>query len=289
VNDSGRSHQLLHAPCTLREERPKDSACEVRFQSLDLEENRPLHAKCLWLENRNWSVYLMGSSNFTSAGLGIGIAPNLEANLAYVVHQGRNPKDRRELGNSWLDSTAVRRGFRLEEDPPPEEGQDSATKDAILLPKQFGNATFGVDSKQKYFLELSIHGRPPADWVVLHENKENEKICNEREWLHSGGKPLVRIPWNDARPPSALKVRWRKSSGCAWWPVNVIDSKVLPPPEVLRQLSLDELVAILTSASPLHQAMGRILLKKGSQNGSYKDVSDPHRRVALASASRLCS
>src|SRR2546430_11118749 len=32
-------------------------------------EVRPLHAKSLWLWNDRWHVYMIGSSNFTGAGL----------------------------------------------------------------------------------------------------------------------------------------------------------------------------------------------------------------------------
>ncbi len=278
VNDAGRHHLLLHAPFTLRDEHPKDSTCEVRFQCLKLEENRPLHAKCLWLENRNWSAYLMGSSNFTSPGLSVGKVANLEANLAYFVHHGKNPQANRALNSSWLESSPVPRNFRLQQEPTADAGQDAAALDAVLLPRQFGDATFASGSKNQFYLEFTLHGHPPAGWVLLHENKD-ETLYGEREWLRSGRKSTVRLPWNDSRPPSTLRVRWKNSPGWAWWPVNVADAHVLPPPDVLRELSLDELVAILTSASPLHQVMGRILQQKKERAGNSADVLDPHRRV----------
>ena len=278
VDERGRGQLLLHAPVTLQKECPKEADCAVSFQALELDANRPLHAKCLWLENRNWSIYLMGSSNFTSAGLGLGLVTNLEANLVYIIHQGRNAKGRRALTDGWLTSNPITRDFRLEQEPPDEQGQDAPAEDAILLPRAFGDATFGVDSKQ-YFLSLSIHGSPPGGWVVLHESKDDQIVYTEKEWIHSGRRSVILIPWKDARPPSALRVRWNDSLGWAWWPVNVVDASALPPPDELRQLTLDELVAILTSASPLHQAIARLLQRHSNHNSPDKDVLDPHRRV----------
>ena len=49
-------------------------------------EPRPLHAKSLWLQREDRAVHTVGSSNFTSPGLGLGPGPiNVEANLAYVL------------------------------------------------------------------------------------------------------------------------------------------------------------------------------------------------------------
>jgi hypothetical protein len=278
VDERGRNHLLLHAPVTLQKEHPSDDDCQVVFQALELENNRPLHAKCLWLENRNWAAYMMGSSNFTSAGLGLGLVSNLEANLGYIIHQGKYPKERRALNDGWLVSHPISRSFRLDQEPQLELGQDAPTGDEILLPKQFGEATFGVDSKQ-YILILATHGSPPEGWALLHESQDDQVIYTESEWIRSGRQQVIRLAWKDSKPPSALRVRLKGSGGCAWWPVNVIDGNVLPPPEELRQLSLAELVAILTSASPLHRALARLLQKRSNPNSPDKDILDPHRRV----------
>ena len=53
------------------------------------------------------------------------------------------------------------------------------------------------------------------------------------------------IPWGDAAPPFVLEVTWRTADGqtlVANWPVNVSNPAALPPPEVLRSLSLEELL-----------------------------------------------
>src|SRR5439155_14153395 len=63
-------------------------------------ETRPLHAKMLILSNDEWEVWLIGSSNFTSAGYGLSEeAANLEANLAYIVQVGE--AEYRKLQEVW--------------------------------------------------------------------------------------------------------------------------------------------------------------------------------------------
>jgi hypothetical protein len=60
-------------------------------------EHRPLHAKSLWLWNDRWHVYMVGSSNFTSAGMALpDRTPNVEANLVYVFPTDGGPVDAME-------------------------------------------------------------------------------------------------------------------------------------------------------------------------------------------------
>jgi len=273
----GQKHPLLHAPSSLLKAQPADpSSATMLFQRLKLEEGRPLHAKCLWLQNDRWSLYQMGSSNFTTAGLGLGRSPNLEANLAYVFCQARNPKGGRMLARGWLESDAVSR-YCLLTSPLEEDGQDAPTACEILLPRQFGEAVFSVDSNGRPFVGITVHGQPPREWALLLEDRE-QSIFTEEDWFRTGRKSRIRIAWFLTRPPSAFQVRWKGSGGSAWWPVNISHAAALPPPEELRQLSLDELVEVLTSSGPLHQTMRR-LLQLRKENKTDGPIVDPHRRV----------
>ena len=278
VNGSGRKQLLLHAPCTLKQERPPDPDAEVRFQSLELDCARSLHAKCLWLESANWTLYLMGSSNFTRAGLGLGRAVNLEANLAYLVCHGQNWKALWALESAWMPSTPVSRNFRLLTEPLPENGEDAPAKDQIVLPEAFAEAVLTASKKGNLSLELTFGGRPPRGWVLLQEDKE-KRVYSEREWLKASRKGAIRLSWADPKPPSALRVRWADSNGCAWWPVNVACGNVLPAPEQLRTLDLEDLVEILTASAPLHKALDRLLRRKKRGEGKDHEEIDPHRRV----------
>jgi hypothetical protein len=77
-------------------------------------------------------------------------------------------------------------------------------------------------------------------------------------------------------------VTWKGSAGAAWWAVNVTAQAVLPPVDQLRQLSLDELIEILSSARPLHQILERLLKRRQKSNGEKNNDSvelDALRRV----------
>src|SRR5207247_918294 len=80
-----------------------ENYCDVYVRKIPVtqdEEIRPLHAKILILENDEWELRLIGSSNFTRAGLGLRTgAANLEANLAYLTRVG-TPEFRR-LQQVW--------------------------------------------------------------------------------------------------------------------------------------------------------------------------------------------
>jgi hypothetical protein len=269
---------MLHAPEALRKAQPTGrNDVETFFGRLILEDGRPLHAKCLWLQNRQWVLYQIGSSNFTTGGLGFGKAPNLEANLAYVCFK-RNKRALRALVQAWLDS----------EDAPPDalflreqldDREDAPGPGEILLPPEFGEATFASDSALRHHLELTFQGRPPGGWKLLLEDKE-AVFYDEALWRSNGRPSRVGLRWRPDRPPSALRVKWRGSEGMAWWPINARDAASLPPPTELRTLSLSALIEILTSARPLHQVMSRLLeRRRDSATDNTPPQLDPHKRV----------
>ena len=124
-----------------------------------LEDGRRLHAKCLWVQNEKWALYQVGSSNFTTSGLGLGKVPNLEANLAYTVCFKRNAKASRALAQAWLDSEdAPADSHFLRERLDDSEDAPGATE--ILLLPEFGEATFSLGSDQESLGELTFQGCP---------------------------------------------------------------------------------------------------------------------------------
>lgn len=270
---------LLHAPESLKHSQPEHREGEATFfWRLKLEEGRELHAKCLWLENESWLLYLMGSSNFTTAGLGLGRAPNLEANLAYCVCHSKNSKALDALKAAWLESSEAPRKARLLTEPQ-DDSEDSAIAGEILLPAAFGTATYSAKSPDSGYVELTFAGDPPLGWQLLDEDSD-EIVFDERQWKSLGKPARARLDWKKDRPPSAFRVRWRGSKGDAWWLVNVSDTASLPPPSELRNLSLDDLLAILTSARPLHQVMKSVLQRRASTiDANVSPMLDPHKRV----------
>src|SRR5262249_5433399 len=81
----------IDAPAVLK--RSSHPSLEHQFsvvqQCVEIEgkhEDRPLHSKAVWLEREGRALYMLGSSNFTAAGLGLHPRHNIELNIAYMIN-----------------------------------------------------------------------------------------------------------------------------------------------------------------------------------------------------------
>jgi hypothetical protein len=275
----GEKALLLHAPESLILAQPASrSQVDTTVQRLKLEDGRPLHAKCLWLENDRLILYIAGSSNFTSAGLGLGAVQNLEANLGFIVGQQASDS-RKAILNAWLPVEAIPDGIELRWRPRDDEGEDSPKKGFVLLPAGFADATFGSDAEQGSYVRFTFTSAPPDDWALFPEEEDTPTVTAATSSFQNYPATL-QIVWTRARPPSGFRVSWRESGGFAWWPVNVLSGDSLPPPEELKDLPLDVLIDVLTSAKPLHIALGRWLKRKRAVGPAADVIAlDPHKRV----------
>jgi len=271
----GTDKVRLLAPETLRW-KPSSRPVTVGFERLEIEPTRPLHAKCLWFEGAEWFIYVCGSSNFTSAGLGIGATRNLEANLAYVVNFQRDKRGTRACNEAWLRHEAPPGEHILI--PAPENGEDSATAGEPLLPVAFGSATFAREPDGGAWLDFTFHGTPPTGWQALPED-DATVFVDEAIWDGCGRPATLRLAWASNRPPAGFRIIRPGVEGAAWWPVNVRDGASLPPPAELSDLPLEVLIEILTSAKPLHIALQRWLTRKSPGTGNPEVLLDPHERV----------
>jgi hypothetical protein len=94
------------------------------------------------------------------------------------------------------------------------------------------------------------------------------------------------VDWTGRAIPFVLKVEWEDERGAfgADWPVNVLEPSSLPPPEVLRDLTLDQLIEVLASARPLHVAVVEAVRRRARQSATDSDrelyrLLDPHKRI----------
>ncbi len=272
---------FVHAPASLLASQPKDRAdATTEFYWIDIEQGRPLHAKAIWLDNRRWAVYMIGSSNFTSAGLGLKASGNLEANLAYGINHEKNPKAYRILEKSFIQGEEIDLDQHLKWQPRSDEGEDSAD-DEVVLPNAFGSAVYDWDPQKQPIIILTFTGIPPEGWRLVTED-DKKAFFAESDWNQGGKKEKVVILWQDTRPPSGFWVTWKELSRPAWLPVNVASAASLPPPQELKNLPLEVLINILTSARPLHRAIKEYLKRKkrgDGGNGPGGVILDPHKRV----------
>ena len=241
---------------------------------------RPLHLKSIWFEGNEWDAYLIGSGNFTSNGMGLSKSSNLEANILYIVNRNDNPHAAAALERSCPEGALIEKSLEIKWKPIEGQGEDEADPDSIPLPATFGAAVF-LSKGNRNYIQLEFIGEPPSGWQVLWMSKEEQPVFDERMWQAQQNPAKVQLEWSYDMAPSGFEVAWNEGKGHAWWPVNVDRSGSLPPPDELKDLPLDLLINVLTSARPLHQVLKNWIMRKGrGENPARKsDVSDPHKRV----------
>lgn len=243
-------------------------------------EVRLLHAKMLVLANEGWEMTLMGSSNFTRAGLGVDTPDqrpvNFEANLAYLTREGES--EIRKLQDVWPainDEEVDLSSRKLVWEPTDEcSGEDAGS---IPLPLGFREAVFAPGKAQR--LIIVLEEKLPTTWNIC--DQDDISVLSSKTWNRKAGRH--EFDWTGRPVPFALTVTWqgakREKSFTVSWPVNVLDPATLPPPEELASLNLEELIQVLSSTRPLHIAVVQALERR-SRNLHAKDIQlDPHKRI----------
>lgn len=239
---------------------------------------RHLHAKSIWLERDGSALYCLGSSNFTCAGTGLAKhGGNYELNVAYVI-----PDLRAEFGRICREAFPPQTHIDLDRDDVhfTADAKDRTSDGTELncLPMSFGEATF--DPFPRSMLRCELGPDAPEEFAIKHSR--TEMVLDATAWRIAGSPAVIRLPWSSQRPPSHLYVRWESDSAVreSIWPVNVVDTSRLPPADELRSLTLEELLQILTSASPPHEVLSRIIKRRTASGRTRPGRElDPHRRV----------
>ena len=240
-----------------------------RVLHVQQEEVRELHAKMLRLDSDQWQMLLTGSSNFTAAGL---LGGNLEANLLYRMRT--SDPNTRQFQGIWPDTSADELEVdspSLVWDPQPEELEGGSDEPA--LPAAFRDAIFipGTDPK----LTVTLAANLPAQWAIStpHSSELLGSSLGSQAGHHA-------IPWKDRPVPFVLEVFWAHGDGTAvaTWPVNVSNPGALAPPEALRDLTLEELLEILSSSRPLSDAVINVLRKRNKARRIDVEL-DPLKRL----------
>lgn len=274
---------LIRAPKALADSIPADRpSASVKFAELKLEPGRELHAKGIYLHDDRWLAYLLGSSNFTRAGLGLTGPKNLEANLVYIVDYAANDMLAATIDKAFppsepldIDDTVMWQLAANEDEQTPGEFAE--------LPPAFGAAILDLDDAENLILRLVVGTGAPAGWRAFVEADDSSvaevPVTDEESAVRNAQEEIV-VPWSGRRPPSGLWVDWNEAEGRAWWPINIASSAVLPAPDELRDLPLELLIEILMAARPLHRVMAEYLKRKGKGTSAGSGVEiDPHKKV----------
>jgi hypothetical protein len=250
------------------------------------QERRPLHAKMMTLSHPDWIAWIVGSSNFTSAGSGLSkFARNYEANVLYLLRAPEGDGTRK-----LMESRALRGADAVDLNDPSLEFEPAidpadAEQGIPPLPGFFAEAELTDITPENYSVTLRFDGEPPAEtWSLRHDQK---LVFDDSQWLNAGSKPAMDLLLpREGPPPSFLTAQWNGVDGSehvADWPINVLRAQVLPAPEELQGLSLAALLELLSSARPLHEAIRGWLRRQPDDDDADVDetieVIDPHAKV----------
>jgi hypothetical protein len=209
---------------------------------------RPWHAKMLALLAREYSALMIGSSNFTCAGMGVGQHRNTEANLLTIVDRAAHSREVGELEAVWPDMETLSDPESAEwlgAQPDREEEEQQAK--APSLPLGFLSATYRAGDKRRIILRLDPE-ELPDDWRVHACGQHEGELLSAVRWKAGGRRPSVELDWSPVEPPERLLVRWAEFE--SFLPLNVEDSGELLPPMQLDHMSADDMLGILAAADP---------------------------------------
>lgn len=234
----------LAAPKALVQTLPDPEVAIVEMLPAHEDQNpRPWHAKMLALQKNQYSALMVGSSNFTCAGMGVGSHLNAEANLLTIVDRV-NSRGIAQLEAVWPEmkrvddpESAKWLGAQADQD---EEEQAKAP----LLPAGFLSATYRAGESRLIILSFDP-GSLPGIWRVCASGPDNPELLSSITW-NRGDR--AELPWTPLQPPVKLVVQWDGNE--ALLPLNVEDSRQLPPPASLEKMTADDMLGILAATDP---------------------------------------
>ena len=286
VNQHG---QLVQAPQDLpaRSLRPGIATTLHGVDDRQDDATRHLHAKMLTVESDDWVTVMMGSSNMTTAGLGLARnRGHIEMNVAFgAASTSKAGRYLRSLQPpAALLSVTDEKFVDVGEDVDFEEvGQP--------LPAGFLSATL-THSDSLWSLILTFDpDKLPAAWTVSLP-AGTSPLADAATAMPVARLDVAQLP-QDALP-QRLVVAWTTTGGASEtsdWAVNVDDPSFLPVDEQLKDIDVSDLVqALAQRATEPHLALGQILSHKAFGDDAPLDSEftqaelDPLRRFSDSGA-----
>lgn len=215
---------------------------------LDEDKNRrPWHAKMLAFLTHEYSGLMIGSSNFTCAGMGVGQYRNAEANLLTIVDRVDYARDVGQLEAVWPKMEQVADPASAEWLGAQADNEEEEQAKAPPLPAGFLSASYRAGDERRIVLRLDAAHLPEA-WHVHACGQTVLELLSSSAWHARGCPPLLELAWAAVMPPEKLLVQWADHE--AFLPINVEDSRALPPPAQLEHMSADDMLLILAAADP---------------------------------------
>lgn len=211
--------------------------------------SRELHAKAVIIENEKHTLLLIGSSNFTLRGMGIGNVLNCEFNLIFedFTNEKRDSltlKDRLQLPVSWEKALACSKIIGKEE-ALQEAQKDMNAAEYEKWPDYFMMATFSQKTG-KLSIPLNPNVVPLSAWTIYLDNEEQPLFSHDKTQKKVA---TLETSLNDKEREltiTKLRLIWKDTSGVEHegfipvQPGNPLSD--LLPPEELRNLSNESIL-----------------------------------------------
>ena len=236
-------------------------------------EPRRLHGKLILLRSDGWVSALVGSSNFSAPGLGLGGGGNIEVGIAIGAPQGS------PYGNALVRLALAGEPVRPEADL---KGAEDPEEGVAAVPAGFVQVLGepGPPASLEIYLDPSAL---PHEWSA--RTPDDHELIASQEWQRTGRKVVAELPAPTGHLPFNVAFEWRAPDGLlatGSLSVNVTDPGRLPPPEELRALPLDALLRALASVRPLHEAVLEAMHRHERSLGTKLDDLDPLKRFSAA-------
>ena len=209
--------------------------------------HRPWHAKMLALRAESYTALMIGSSNFTCAGMGTASHRNAEANLVTVVERVAYGREAGRLEAIWSQMGPDIDLEAAEWLGPQSEHDEEETATSPPVPAGFVSATYRAGEERTIVLRLEP-AHLPSEWRIHACGQDAREILTRSAWEEDDSRTVVPLRWSPAQPPERLLVFWGGQE--AFLPLNVEDAHLLPPPVRLEQMSADDMLWILAATDP---------------------------------------
>jgi len=254
LSDDRKSAPRLLAPRSLLDT-AENAGARVTVEmvpSVDGKERRPWHAKMIHLVAERYSALMIGSSNFTCAGLGLTPFRNIEANLVTLIDYEQHARQKGLLESVWKGMEPVADAANAEWLGPRDDEETNAS--GLALPAGFLAAAYCAGEPRRIVLRLDPDSLP-ATWTIHAVSRGAEShtgsgrlVLSDEQWRAQGTPATTDMPWPFNDPPEKLLVQWEDWT--AFLPLNVEDARALPAPSVLREMTADEMLSILAASDP---------------------------------------
>jgi hypothetical protein len=238
---------------------------------------RPWHAKMLALRRPGeYSALMIGSSNFTCAGLGLFRNRNTEANLLTTVTHEKFARESGALDSLWPDTEALANPEAAEWRGFEKELVEEERAPIFPVPPGFLSATFRAGSDPQVILHVDPAHLPDA-WSLWTGGPAAHELVSSSTWHEREMPRRVQVAWGAVQPPETLIVRWEEYE--AILALNVEDARELPPPSRVADMTAHDMLGVLAATDP--SAAFRAWVKRLTPLDGFDDELDAAMPIDL--------